>query len=87
MLTIEPKRALAPVEVGVEEPCAVCGTRFVTEVVAAHILNLDPGEGLGAVCHTEPVYASVEEIMDLERADDSSVDEAYRASWLSRSPA
>ena len=34
--------------------------------------------------HTEPVYKSVEEILALEDADDPSVHEAYRASWLSR---
>jgi hypothetical protein len=34
--------------------------------------------------YPEPVYASVEEILHLEDIDDSSVHDAYRASWLSR---
>jgi hypothetical protein len=34
--------------------------------------------------YTEPVYSSAEEVMRLEQADDPSVHEAYRASWLSR---
>jgi hypothetical protein len=34
--------------------------------------------------YPEPVYSSAEEVMRLEEADDPSVHEAYRASWLSR---
>jgi hypothetical protein len=33
---------------------------------------------------TEPVYGSADEIMALEQADDPSVHEAYRTSWLAR---
>jgi hypothetical protein len=34
--------------------------------------------------YTEPVYGSAEEIMALEHADDPSLHEAYRTSWLAR---
>ena len=37
--------------------------------------------------YTAPAYASVEEVMELERADDPSVHEAYWGSWLTRAPA
>lgn len=110
-LTIELKRALAPDEVGVEEPCAVCGIPLVTGVVVPHVLVHSIGEDLNVVCracldhlsrrnpgqfptieeyeeanrrYTEPVYASVEEITALERAGDPSVDEAYQATWITR---
>jgi hypothetical protein len=33
---------------------------------------------------TEPLYGSPEEVMALEDAEDPSVHEAYRASWISR---
>ncbi len=110
MLTIELKRAFTPDEVGVEEPCGICGVGFVTGTVIAHVLPHD----LGHVCptcveylgrrnpersptigeyeeaqerYTAPVYASVEEVMELERVGDPSVDEAYHRSWLSRTTA
>jgi hypothetical protein len=34
--------------------------------------------------YTEPIYGSEEQILALEDADDPSVHEAYRNSWISR---
>jgi hypothetical protein len=67
-------------DLGVVCPVCVCylggrnPSRFPT------IAELDDAN----MIYTEPVYKSEEEILALEDAEDPSVDEAYRASWISR---
>jgi hypothetical protein len=102
-MQVELKQAMAPDEVGVDDPCGICGVPFTTGVVIAPVLQHD-GPAVCPTCiaylgrrnpqrfpsieeyeeahrrYTEPVYASVEEIMELEHADVPLVQEAYERS-------